>query len=74
VAFGNLPVGTLSASNFEVNTLGQGTNLTNTPEFVFNSANNTLYFDSDGGGATAAIAMAQLENGHVVTNSDIHVT
>jgi Ca2+-binding RTX toxin-like protein len=72
-AFGSLSIGVLSATNFESNTTGNGTTGTN-PEFVFNSANNTLYYDADGGGAGVGIAMAQLENGHVVTNSDIHMT
>ena len=78
-AFGNLAPGTLSSSNFETDTTHpsgttNGTLPSGTPEFIFNTGNNTLYYDADGSGANAAIAMAQLENGHVVVNTEIHMT
>jgi hypothetical protein len=41
-------------------------------EFVFNTNDHTLYY-ADGAGGSVAIAMAKLENGHALTNSDVHI-
>jgi hypothetical protein len=43
------------------------------PGFWFNTSNHTLYFDSNGNVADGQIAMAQLENGVTITNSNIHL-
>lgn len=72
-AFGNLAAGTLNAANFETNDTGASTKAAGTPEFVFNTADSTLYYDADGAGGSAAIAMAKLENGHALTGHEIHI-
>jgi hypothetical protein len=72
-AFGNLAAGTLSASNFETNDTGASTKTAGTPEFIFNTTDHTLYYDADGAGGSAAIAMAKLENGHALTSNEIHL-
>jgi len=71
--FGNSGAGTLTAANFDSNPTGTSMKATGTPEFVFNETTHTLYYDADGGGAGAAIAMAKLENGHALTASEIHI-
>lgn len=56
-AFGtSVSLGTLSASAFVTNTTGAAGD--SNDRFIFNTANNTLYFDSDGTGRTAAVAVA----------------
>ena len=72
-AFGNLAAGILTAANFDSNPTGTSMKAAGTPEFVFNETTHTLYYDADGGGAGAAIAMAKLENGHALTASEIHI-
>jgi Ca2+-binding RTX toxin-like protein len=42
-------------------------------QFVYNTTSHILSFDPDGTGATAAIKMAWLENGAILTYSDIHL-
>jgi VCBS repeat-containing protein len=73
-AFGNLAAGTLNAANFETNDTGASTKAAGTAEFIFNTADHTLYYDADGAGGSAAIAMAKLENGHALTGNEIHIT
>jgi Ca2+-binding RTX toxin-like protein len=75
-AFGNLAIGggntTLDSAHFE--TVSTGTPVQGTKagsEFVFNTNDHTLYYD--GAGGSYAIAMAKLENGHTLTNSEIHI-
>jgi Ca2+-binding RTX toxin-like protein len=75
-AFGNLAIGggntTLDSAHFETVNTGnpvQGTKAGS--EFVFNTNDHTLYYD--GAGGSYAIAMAKLENGHTLTNSEIHI-
>jgi Ca2+-binding RTX toxin-like protein len=70
-AFGELPAGTLSASLFSPNADGSFSN--GTQRFSFDQASDTLYYDADGSGAAARIALAQLENGATLTNTDIRV-
>jgi len=73
-AFGNLPNGTLSTNNFVSNTSGTAPIANNAnPQFIFNQADHTLYYDADGSGAGAAIAMAKIENNAPVHNTDIHI-
>jgi Ca2+-binding RTX toxin-like protein len=72
-AFGNLGASTLSAANFESNATGVRQQGAGTPQFVFYTANSTLYYDADGAGGSAAINMAKLENGHALTASEIHI-
>ncbi|MGB6081774.1 MAG: Ig-like domain-containing protein, partial [Xanthobacteraceae bacterium] len=72
-AFGGLPTGQLNSANFESNATGISTQGANTPQFIFDTANSTLYFDADGLGGSSAIAMAKLENGQALTASEIHI-
>ncbi|MGB4828341.1 MAG: flagellar biosynthesis protein FlgM, partial [Paracoccaceae bacterium] len=39
--------------------------------FIFNTTDRTLWFDADGNGAGAAIMVADLQAGAVVTAADI---
>src|SRR5262249_26158268 len=56
-AFGFSGVGTLSSTNFVANSTGP----TNTAQtFWYNTSNFTLYYDADGSGAGARVAIAQL--------------
>jgi Ca2+-binding RTX toxin-like protein len=41
-------------------------------QFVYNAANNTLYYDHDGAGGDAAVAIATFSGVVTVTASDIH--
>jgi Ca2+-binding RTX toxin-like protein len=71
LATGGTNLGTLDSSHFVSNSDGHATAAT--AQFVYNTSNGTLSFDSDGTGATAAITMAQLENHAPLTFSDIHL-
>ena len=53
---GGLAAGTLSASQFVTNATGLAGD--SNDRFIFNTANSTLYFDSDGTGTSAAVAVA----------------
>jgi Ca2+-binding RTX toxin-like protein len=71
-AFGGIATGTLSSALFS--TQANGTFDNTTERFSFDQSTHTLYYDADGsGGAHTAIALAQLENGAVLTNNNIHV-
>ncbi|QWG16190.1 VCBS domain-containing protein [Bradyrhizobium sediminis] len=70
-AFGSLGVGTLDVSHFASNASGTATAAT--AQFVYNTTSHTLSYDSDGTGAAAAIAMAVLENGFALNNTDIRI-
>jgi Ca2+-binding RTX toxin-like protein len=72
LATGNASSGTLDPSHFASNATGTATAAT--AQFVYNTTNHTLYYDADGTGtASAAIAMAKLENGAALHNTDIHL-
>ena len=72
--FGSLSAGALSAANF---VSGAGATAADADDyFIFNTSNNTLYYDSDGSGANAASAVATigtLANG-AVSVADIQIT
>ncbi|MBL8907416.1 MAG: M10 family metallopeptidase C-terminal domain-containing protein [Rhizobiales bacterium] len=53
---GGLTAGVLSASQFVTNATGLAGD--SNDRFIFNTANNTLYYDVDGTGKTAAVAIA----------------
>jgi hypothetical protein len=54
--------------------VANGTGATNVNEkFWYNTTNHTLYFDVDGSGAGAPIAMAKLENAHALASGEIHM-
>lgn len=71
LATGGADTGTLDASRFVA-----GADFTNdTQRFLFNTADNTLYYDADGSGAAeAAVALALLENGGAMAAADIRIT
>jgi Ca2+-binding RTX toxin-like protein len=69
-AFGLLP-GVLSAVLFTANA---GGNFTDPGQrFAFDTTTNALYYDPDGSGAAARIALAHLANGATLNSSDIQV-
>lgn len=53
---GGLSAGVLSASQFVTNTTGAAGD--SNDRFIFNTANSTLYYDSDGTGRNSAVAIA----------------
>ena len=70
LASGGADTGTLGSSHFVAN----GTGPTNANQvFWYNTADHTLYYDADGSGAGAAIAMAKLENNHALVSGEIHM-
>jgi Ca2+-binding RTX toxin-like protein len=69
-AFGFANTGTLSSANFVANATGA---INSAQKFWYNTANFTLYYDADGSGSGAAVAMAQLENHAVLSSSSIHL-
>src|SRR4029077_15895968 len=73
-AFGNFASGNASpdASHFTSNATGAPLANTN-PQFIFNTTDHTLYYDPDGSGAGAAVAMAKIENAATVAANDIHL-
>ena len=69
-AFGGMmPLGTLAANQFQT----RADNLAQDADdrFIFNTTDRTLWFDADGNGAGAAIMVADLQAGAVVTAADI---
>ncbi|MGB4828724.1 MAG: calcium-binding protein [Paracoccaceae bacterium] len=66
---GGLVAGVLAASQFQTRTdnLAQDAD----DRFIFNITDRTLWFDADGNGAGAAIMVADLQAGAVVTAADI---
>ena len=70
-AFGGLPAGTLPASAFASNAGGNFTD--GAQRFAFDTTSRTLYYDSDGNGAAAKIALAHLENGASLDSTTIHI-
>jgi Ca2+-binding RTX toxin-like protein len=71
LAFGGLPAGTLSASQFVSNAGGNFTD--GAQRFSFDTTAKTLYYDSDGNGAAVKIALAHLENGANLDSTNIHI-
>lgn len=69
-AFG-LTLGALPAALFTANAGGNFTDASQ--RFAFDTTTNTLYYDSDGSGAAAKIALAHLANGASLGNTDIYV-
>lgn len=72
LATGGANTGILSASHF-VSGSTEGLFGARGAGFWFDTANHTLYYDSNGNSANGLIAMAQLENGVAITNSNIHL-
>jgi len=69
LADGGADTGKLDASRFVA-----GSGFTDAGQrFLFEAATGTLYYDADGSGAAAAVALAKLESG-VVTANDIRLT
>lgn len=68
LANGRANTGALDPSHFIANATGPTNGL---QEFWYNTVNQTLYFDPDGSGHNAPIAMAHLTNGYVIHNTDI---
>ena len=69
-AFGGMmPLGTLAASQFQTRTDNVAQDADD--RFIFNTTDRTLWFDADGNGAGAAIMVADLQAGAVVTAADI---
>ena len=63
--------GTLAATHFEVNTTGTATKTS--AEFIYDSAHNTLYYDSNGSGAGGHYLIAHFDGTVTLSNSDIHI-
>jgi hypothetical protein len=69
-AFGLAP-GPLPAAQFTANA---GGNFTDPAQrFAFDTTTNTLYYDSDGSGTAAKIALAHLANGANLSSTDIYI-
>ena len=68
-AFGSLPAGTLMSSQFR----SQSTNLARDSNdyFIFRTTDTTLWYDHDGSGSAAAVMIADLQPGAVMTYADI---
>ena len=66
---GGLTAGTLAANQFQTRAdkLAQDAN----DRFIFNTTNQTLWFDADGNGAGAAIMVADMQAGATMSVSDI---
>lgn len=72
LASGGANTGTLDPSHF-VSGSTEGTFSGRGVGFWFDTANHTLYLDSNGNSAGGQIAMAQLENGVTISNTSIHL-
>lgn len=66
---GGLAVGALNAAQFQTraDSVAQDAD----DRFIFRTTNQTLWFDADGNGAGAAVLLADLQAGAVVTAADI---
>ena len=69
-AFGNLSVGPVAGAAFEQ---VSGNVDASAKAFVFDTTTDTLYWNADGAGGQAAVALAHLENGHDVTAADLRI-
>ena len=70
LAVGGADTGTLDASHFVANATGA---TTAAEVFWYNTADHTLYFDADGSGGGAAVAIAVLDNNFLLNNTDFHL-
>ena len=70
LAVGGADTGTLDASHFVANATGA----TNAQQvYWYNTSNSTLYYDADGSGSGAAVAVVVFNNGFVLNSTDIHL-
>ncbi|MDQ2082928.1 VCBS domain-containing protein [Xanthobacteraceae bacterium Astr-EGSB] len=69
-AFGGLSVGAVDAAAFEQ---VSGNVDASAKTFVFDATTDTLYWNADGAGGQAAVALAHLENGYDVTAADLRI-
>jgi Ca2+-binding RTX toxin-like protein len=72
-AFGSLGAGTLNTTNF-VSRAADNTAQDNNDLFIFREDNDTLWYDSDGNGLSAAILIADMTNNATITAGDILIT
>ncbi|HXJ02794.1 MAG TPA: NF038122 family metalloprotease [Micropepsaceae bacterium] len=70
LALNNANTGILDPSHFVANDTGS---TTLSQKFWFDTANHTLYYDSDGSGSGAAVAIAQFDSSVTLQSSDIHL-
>jgi Ca2+-binding RTX toxin-like protein len=70
LAVGGADTGTLDASHFVANATGA---TTADEVFWYNTADHTLYYDADGSGDGAAVAVAVLDNNFLLNSSDFHL-
>jgi Ca2+-binding RTX toxin-like protein len=68
-AFGKLPTGTLDKSVFASGTSNQANDAND--RFVFNTTDDTLWFDSNGNGSGGLVKIADLQNNFAVLAADI---
>jgi len=68
LAAGGASTGTLDPSHFALNAPTGAT-----AEFVYNTASHILYYDADGNGVGAAIAIAQFDGSLTLNAADIHL-
>lgn len=69
--FGGLALGTLGAAHFTSNTTGRANATSGTAQFIYEPDTGRLWFDADGSGGAAAMAMAQFAARPVITAADI---
>ena len=69
--FGNLALGTLAAANFTSNASGAASAAAGTPQFIYETDTGRLWFDADGGGAAASVAMMTFAARPSVTAAEI---
>ena len=67
---GGADTGTLDSSHFVVNDTGA---TTAAEVFWYNTTDHTLYYDADGSGDGAAVAIAVLDNNFLLNNTDLHL-
>jgi Ca2+-binding RTX toxin-like protein len=70
LAEGGADTGVLDASHFVANDTGA---TTADEVFWYNTGDSTLYYDADGNGGGEAVAIAVLDNGFVLNNTDLHL-
>jgi len=70
LAVNNLNTGILNPTHFIASDSGP---VTSAQEFWYDTASHVLYFDADGSGAGAAIAMAQFGSTIMLASTDIHL-
>src|SRR5262245_25318224 len=70
LAVGGADTGTLDPEHFVANATGAPTIA---EVFWYNTTDHTLYYDADGSGGGAAVAIAVLDNSFLLGSSDIHL-